>query len=199
MKIGVLGGTFDPPHLTHLAVAKAAIEQLGLDEVIFIPTAQNPLKKTHSKVSAKRRFQMVKLMIADEPNMSISDVELSRPGPSYAVDTLQELQFARPAEYWFILGSDAAITLPEWKHPEKLGKLARLAVVLRPPQDEGLTLRYIPELLHPYVDFIKFHPSMISSTIVRDNIERGRDESHHVDPAVWQFSQTHELYARTQK
>lgn len=191
-----MGGTFDPPHLTHVAIARAAMDQLELDEVIFIPAARNPLKTTTSGVSAKRRMAMVKLMIADEEGMSVSDIELSRPGPSYTIDTLTEMQVANPGSYWFILGSDAAASLKSWKSAEKLTKFCRFAVALRPPHDESTLRRYVPELILPFVDAITFQPSMLSATLVRQNIERGRDEAHHLHPAVWNYIQENHLYER---
>jgi nicotinate-nucleotide adenylyltransferase len=196
-KIGILGGTFDPPHLTHLALARAAMEQLQLDEVIFIPAARNPLKTSTTGVSAKRRMAMVKLMLTDEENMSVSDIELSRQGPSYTVDTLQELQFANPGNYWFILGSDAASSLASWKTPEKLAKYCRFAIALRPPHDKSTLRRYVPELVQPHCDLIEFKSSQLSATLIRQNIERGLDEEHHLHPDVWKYIKENKLYART--
>ena len=110
MKTGVLGGTFDPPHYGHLELAKAAKAQLGLDEVMFVPANRNPLK-TRKTASAKHRLRMVELEIEDEEGLSVSDIEITRGGPSYAVDTLEELKMVRPGEYWFIVGADALETL----------------------------------------------------------------------------------------
>jgi len=99
MRIGVLGGSFDPPHRGHLAMAKVALEQLELDEVVFVPANRNPLKDRPVSASGKQRLSMVAAMIADEPQMSVSDMELTRGGLSYAIDTIQELQMVRPGEY----------------------------------------------------------------------------------------------------
>ena len=97
MRIGILGGTFDPPHIAHLALAHAAIEQLDLEEVIFMPVAKNPLKHK-AMASPKQRLAMTSLLIEGEPKLAVSDLEISRVGQSYAVDTLEELQAAQPAE-----------------------------------------------------------------------------------------------------
>ena len=104
MRIGVLGGTFDPPHMGHIALAHSAIETLELDEVMMLPAFRNPLKKGHT-TPAKQRMEMVTLAIQDDPKLSLSDIEVSRGGASYAVDTLSELTYIKPsAQFWFILG-----------------------------------------------------------------------------------------------
>src|ERR1041384_5745403 len=102
MKIGILGGTFDPPHNGHLAFAEAAVQTLELDEVLFIPANRNPLKPEKRQASAKDRLEMVRLMVEGKPQMAVSDIEIRRGGPSYAVETLDELHFVSPAEYWFL-------------------------------------------------------------------------------------------------
>src|ERR1700722_59500 len=107
MRIGVLGGTFDPPHLGHLALARAALRQLELDEVLFLPANRNPLKTGKGGTPAKHRLAMIDLMLKNEPTMAYSDMEITRGGPSYAVDTLNELHAVRPAEYWFLMGADS--------------------------------------------------------------------------------------------
>ena len=98
MKYGVLGGTFDPPHLGHLEMAQAARAALGLDEVVIVPANRNPLK-TRQASPAKHRLKMCSLMAAGEEGLTVSDVEITRRGPSYAVDTIEELRMARPGEY----------------------------------------------------------------------------------------------------
>src|SRR5438045_2029390 len=117
MRIGILGGTFDPPHLGHLALANAAREHLKLDEVIFMPASRNPIKKG-TQTPPKQRLEMVKRTVEGHPGLAYSDLEITRGGPSYAVDTLTELSFAKPAEYWFLVGADALKDLPTWKQPE---------------------------------------------------------------------------------
>jgi len=114
MRIGILGGTFDPPHIGHLELARAAIDALKLDEVLFLPAHRNPLKRAKSS-PAKQRLEMVQRMVADEPKMAVSDIETSRGGPSYMVETLMELQMVKPGDYWVLLGADAMKTFDEWK------------------------------------------------------------------------------------
>src|SRR5687768_12512146 len=101
MRIGILGGTFDPPHSGHLTFAHAALETLDLDEVIFMPAHRNPQKKGRSVANSKQRLEMVRRLVGGHQKLSVSDLEITRGGPSYTVETLAELQHARPAEYWF--------------------------------------------------------------------------------------------------
>src|SRR4051794_25149699 len=103
MKIGILGGTFDPPHTGHLSVARAALEQLELDEVLFLPASRNPLKSRKVVTPAKHRLGMVEALVRNEEKMAVSDMELTRGGISYTVDTLGELHMVQPAEYWFLM------------------------------------------------------------------------------------------------
>lgn len=133
-RIGVLGGTFDPIHYGHLAIAAEARHVLQLDRVLFVVAAQQPLKARGHIASATQRLAMVELACAGEPAFAPSDVELRRPPPSYTADTLRELRALAPpqAELWFILGADALAELPRWHRAAEIIALARLAVVQRP-------------------------------------------------------------------
>lgn len=194
MRIGILGGTFDPPHLWHREIALAALEQLELDELIFIPAHQNPLKRHRAEASPKKRMRMVQLMIQDEPKFSVSDIELTRLGPSYTVETLMELQLIKPGEYFFIAGSDICEHMADWKQPEKLAKLCSPAVFLRPPHSEADVQRWLPEALRHKLHMLKVKPSTVSSTSIRMNLERGYDESSHLDRQVYAYIKENSLY-----
>ena len=194
MKIGLLGGTFDPPHNGHLQIAKTAIEQLGLDEVLFIPASRNPLKRGTKQSPAKHRLAMVEKMISDEPNMGVCDLEISLGGNSYTVDTLTELTYAQPGEYWFLLGSDSLKTLQQWKQPQRLLKLCRLGVVVRAPARKSEILRGIDEDTLSRIDLIDMPPIEISSTGVRDLMFRGRNLRPYLKPTVLQYIEEHKLY-----
>ena len=194
MKIGIFGGTFDPPHIAHLAIAAAAAEQLELDEVLWIPASANPLKTRRLISSPKLRLEMVKLATKDQPLYSVSDIEITRGGPSYAIDTLQELIQIRPAEYWLILGSDSVKEFTSWRQPEKLLKLCRLAVAIRPSTDEDELRRTMSKEMVERTDFINIPLSAISSTEIRDSIAQGQNPSRWVPNDVWQFIMKNELY-----
>lgn len=173
MRIGVFGGTFDPPHEGHLALARAAQKSLELDEVVFVPAKRNPIKRRRTVASPRQRLDMVRLAIADEPKMSASDVEMTRPGPSYSADTMAELALTRPADYWFLLGSDSLAGLPDWHQPERLLRLCRLAVAIRPPATIAEVRRLIPDWARDRVDLVECSPHPASSTEIRDVIGRG--------------------------
>ena len=133
MNIGVLGGTFDPIHVGHLIIAEETRTQLGLTEIIFVPTGQPWLKVNNAISPAEHRVQMVRLAIADKPYFKLSTTEIERAGPSYTVDTLAELQGQIDAEdrLFFILGWDNLMQLPQWHEPSRLVKMCHLVAVPR--------------------------------------------------------------------
>jgi nicotinate-nucleotide adenylyltransferase len=193
MRIGILGGTFDPPHIGHLTLARTAKEELGLDEVIFMPVNRNPLKKGKS-TPAKHRLEMVQRAIADEPGLAMSDIEITRGGLSYAVDTLTELTFAQPGDYWFLVGADALKGLPQWKQPERLLRLARFGVAVRPPIIEADVMARLPEEVKKRIDIVKMSALDVSSTDVRDLISAGKPVGSWVKPTVLQYIRENRLY-----
>ena len=133
MRIGILGGTFDPPHLAHLVLAAAARRTLTLDRVLLAP-AGDPWRKADSNVSpAADRLALTRAAVEDVlPWAEVSDIEVRRSGPSYTAETLEELQAEAPGhEWWFILGRDALADLPNWREPERILELARLALAQR--------------------------------------------------------------------
>ena len=195
MKIGVLGGTFDPPHVGHLAIAKAAIESFGLDEVLFMPAARNPLKRAKGTPS-KHRIEMVKRLIEKEPNMSVSDLEITRGGHSYSVDTMAELQMVQPAEYWFLLGTDAMQGIDKWKQPERLIKLCRLGLVKRGTRVIEDVLIRVPEALKDSVDLVQMPMIETSSSELRDMMERGRSVTLWIPNEVASYIRENKLYSK---
>jgi len=194
MKIGILGGTFDPPHSGHLAMAQAAKEQLELDEVVFMPSNRNPLKLRRGMTAPKQRLELVRLMIKDEPGLAVSDLELTRGGPSYAVETMFELTNAQPAEYWFIMGGDSLKTIQEWKNPERLVRMCRLAVIMRPPLRENEVMLTTPPAIAEAVDIVAMPPTDVSSTDLRERVAYNRATALWLKPAVIQYIQQNKLY-----
>ncbi|HVT11504.1 MAG TPA: nicotinate-nucleotide adenylyltransferase [Fimbriimonadaceae bacterium] len=194
MRIGILGGTFDPPHIGHLELARAALDQLQLDEVMFLPAHRNPLKRDRS-APAKQRLEMVRRMVAGEAKMSVSDIEISRGGPSYMVETLMELQMVKPGDYWLLLGSDALKGFDRWKNPDKIIKLCRLGVVLRPPAIESETVGRLDPELQKRVDLIPMKQVDVSATEVRDRLAKGTQPvAPFLSPAVLQYIKQNHLY-----
>lgn len=186
MRYGVLGGSFDPPHLGHFAFAQAALERLHLDEVIFVPASRNPLKP-RGEATPEERLEMTKLMVQGHEMMSVSDVEISRGGPSYMVDTLAELTTVLPGQAWLLLGADALAHFPEWKRPERIVKIVRLGIVGRPPDEAERAIARLPEQFSEWCDAIPMKPNTISSTKIRETIERGYSAEMWLDPKVWDY------------
>lgn len=129
-RIGVFGGTFDPVHVGHLAIALAALEEVPLDRVLFVLARRSPLKADGPEASEDDRLRMLEAAIADEPRFAISRLELDRPGPSYTVDTLESLR--DQGDLFLILGADAADELDKWRDPERVRELATPVVAPRP-------------------------------------------------------------------
>ena len=137
MKIGVFGGTFDPVHVGHLAIAQAALESAKLDRVVFVPARRSPLKQREPAAGADDRYAMLVAATRPEPRFTVSRIELDRDGPSYTIDTLEALK--SDGELHLILGSDALSELPRWRSPDRIRALARILVARRPgaPEPDG--------------------------------------------------------------
>ncbi|HMS55935.1 MAG TPA: nicotinate-nucleotide adenylyltransferase [Fimbriimonadaceae bacterium] len=194
MKIGIFGGTFDPPHLAHLELARSARVHLELDEVLWVPAGKNPLKTARAVASGKHRLRMTQLAIEGEPGMAALDLEITRDGPSYTVDTLNDLSVVMPGEYWLILGADSLRTFGQWKAPERILKLARLAVAVRPPMTVHKLEAFVDASLLSHVDWIPMEESTISSTEIRHTLERGRPIDPWVNGNVLKYISEHNLY-----
>ena len=198
MKIGVLGGTFDPVHLAHLAVAEAVKTELDLAEVVFVPAGQ-PWLKANSYISApEHRVQMVRLAIAGKSYFRLSTMEIDRPGPSYTVDTMAELrgQIGAEDELYFILGWDNLAELPRWREPARLIQLCYLVAVPRP----GYSLPDLTKLAGDIPGIAKRvivmdRPQMdISATEIRKRLSRGEPINDLVPEAVAEYIRRQRLY-----
>lgn len=195
MRIGILGGTFDPPHLGHLELARAAKSHLYLDSVMFVPSSQNPFKKRrHHQTPARKRFDMVRLMLEGEESMLVTDVEITRGGPSYMVETLEELQLVMPGEYWLILGGDNLERFMEWFQAERILRTTRLAVAARPGTDVEAIARRQSEVVQRQLDFIPIEPNPTSSTVIREKLKQGRSVEGMLHPAVETYIRENGLY-----
>lgn len=199
MKIGVLGGTFDPVHLGHLMVAEEARVQLGLAEVLFVPAAQPWLKESGAISAVEHRVQMVRLAIADKPYFKLSAVEIERAGLSYTIDTLVELgaKLGAGDELFFILGWDSLVQLPQWKEPSRLISLCRVVAVPRPgyPRPDLASLEAaIPGLSRNLIMLDKLEIN-ISATEIRQREARGLSIRHLVPEAVAEYIKQQKLYS----
>ncbi len=181
VRAGVLGGTFDPPHLAHLAIGAAAKQALHLDRVLFVP-AGDPWRKAGREVSpASVRLRMLRAALEPLPWAEISAIEVDRPGPSYSADTMEELarESAPGADWWFIVGDDALTDLPNWHEPERLLAAARLALVWRPPGDPIIPgeVRTRFADIEARLDVVPMPPLDVSSTALRERVRSGRATS----------------------
>lgn len=197
MKFGILGGTFDPPHLGHLELARAAQAHLSLDVVMFVPANKNPLKKNKSTTAARHRLKMVAAMLEDEPTMLVSDVEISRGGPSYMVETLADLQHAMPGDYWLILGSDSLAQIHEWYQVDQLLRTTRLAVATRPGSEFESKMDRLSSMVSRQLDVIPMEPRAISATEIRAELAKGQLPDGILHPRVQLYIQEHGLYQDT--
>ena len=175
MRLGILGGTFDPPHWGHLQMAEAARTQLALDTVLFAPVGLQPLKQDEPSTAPEHRARMVELAIVDHPHFALSRVDLDRPGPHYTVDLLAIIQAQYPqAALWFILGEDSLGDLLRWRDPARILQLARLAVLRRPGYEpDWPTLdRALPQL-RACLDWIEHAEIAISASEIRQRLQAG--------------------------
>ena len=132
MRVGILGGAFNPPHVGHLVCAQEAVVQLELEKVVFMPVGEAPHRELQDDPGAEARLEMVELAMGDDARFATSRAELDRPGPSYTADTLRDLRAKAPDdELFLILGGDQAAALPGWHEPEEVLSLATVAVVER--------------------------------------------------------------------
>jgi nicotinate-nucleotide adenylyltransferase len=200
MKIGVLGGTFDPIHRGHLMMAEEARKELGLARVLLVP-AGRPVFKTGRRVTAAgHRLAMVRLAAEGRPWLEVSTMELDRPGPSYTVDTIAELRSVNSPEdeIYFILGWDSLAQFPDWREPARLASLCRLAAVPRPGQDRpdlAALEKAIPGISGRVV-FLERPCVDISASAIRKMAGRGESIERLVPEKVAAYIKEHKLYLK---
>lgn len=193
MRIGVFGGTFDPPHIGHLILAADACDALRLDRLIFVPAAAQPFKvETPAVASPADRLEMVRLAVGDDPRYAVEDTEIRREGLSYMVDTLEEIARQNgAAELFLLIGRDTFSGFSGWKQPERIGQLATLAVIERQGSgssgDEGrAAAKGVVEISTRRVD--------VSSTEIRERLASGKSVRGFVSEPVERFIIARGLY-----
>ena len=191
MRIGVFGGTFDPPHLGHLVVAADAYQALHLDRLFWIPAARPPHKLGRVHATAEQRLAMVGAALDGDERFTVSDLELRRQGPSFTVDTLRALRKQNPgSELFFLIGADALREIDTWREPEEVARLAHLVVLARGDGENGTTV------LHPRLP-IRMVPVTridISATEIRRRVARGESIRYFVPDAVREIIRREKLY-----
>lgn len=195
--IGILGGTFNPIHNAHLAMAESALKQAELDEIWFMPSKNPPHKSNGEIVAQEHRSKMIQLAIGSNPYFIFSDYELQRDGITYTAETLKKLKKDYPQYiFHFIMGGDSFFHLEEWYHPEEILSNCKILAISR----DGATTEqmqhhkeYLNEKYQGNIQIIKMETMDISSTKIRQEIQKGNDTSY-VPKKVLEYIQNHQLY-----
>jgi nicotinate-nucleotide adenylyltransferase len=197
LRIGVLGGAFNPPHMGHLVLAQEALVKLELDSVIFMPMGQAPHREIAADPGAEVRLELAEAAVAGDERFGASRLEVDRDGPSYTVDTLQELQRERPDdELVLILGGDQAAKLKGWREPEKVLELATIAATERGSWRRAGILLGAPLLRNnERLKFFEMPPIGVSSTLIRRRVARGQPIRYLVPDAVAKLIEARGLYS----
>ncbi len=189
IRTGIFGGTFNPIHLGHLALANYLCEENWVDELWFLMTPQNPFKQEQTLLDNHLRMKMVEAAIADYPRFKASDFEFTLPRPSYTVTTLQKLSETYPdREFVLIIGADNWAAFDKWKSPEEILRNHRILVYPRPGYEIN------PHELPAQVKAVNTPLLEISSTFIRESIASGKDIRYFLHPEVYRFIKQHQLY-----
>lgn len=185
-KVGIMGGTFDPPHLGHLLIANDVQHCLSLDEVWFMPNHIPPHKQSDSITSTEHRLEMIKAAIGDRPSFLLQSIELEREGPSYTYDTILLLKEKHPTiDFHFIIGADMVEYLPKWHKIKELVKLVKFVGVKRPG--------YSIETAFPVIE-VETPQFEVSSTLIRQRVKEGRSSHYLVPEQVRRIIEEKKLY-----
>ncbi|HEX2952214.1 MAG TPA: nicotinate-nucleotide adenylyltransferase [Armatimonadota bacterium] len=197
-RLGIMGGTFDPIHYGHLAIAEQARECYNLDLVLFIPAGAPP-HKSFWRLDAEQRYLMVEMATADNPHFNVSRMEIERTGRSYTVDTLQELKNRYPhTELYFIIGADSALEFHLWREPQEILRLAHVVAATRPGFALG-QLQPFPHIAEEQQIATFTTPGLdISSTEIRARVQRGQSIRYLVPDPVAMFIDKNKLYTDEQ-
>ncbi len=188
-RIGLFGGSFNPVHCGHLLIAQAALEELSLSHLYFIPAAQSPFKPDTQLAPAGERLRLLRLALAGQTRYSVDDQEIVRGGVSYSIETVRQYAGASPeVELWYVIGADQAPLLPKWRAAEELASLVRFALIPRPGQRNGS----LPEGF--WGATLRGWPLDLSSSEIRERIRAGRSLEGLVPAAVAEAIRNNRLY-----
>ena len=201
MKIGILGGTFNPIHIGHIYIAQEYHRRLALEKIILIPTYIPPHKSSKDLVNAEQRLEMCRLAIEDHPHFEVCDYEIRHHNRSYTYLTLEYLRGKYTGgDFYLIMGADMFLTVQDWQNPHKIYQMATLCAAKRGESDdsqlESQALRLESEGAHCMI--LDFKPLTLSSTMIRDSIKQGKDVSGLLDRKVLEYIGKNGLYGRTQ-
>jgi nicotinate-nucleotide adenylyltransferase len=196
VRVGILGGAFNPPHIGHLVCAQEALLQLALDKVVFVTVGQAPHREIEDDPGAAVRLELVELAVADDDRFESSRIELDREGPSYTSDTLREMRRNAPdVEHFLILGGDQAAGLPDWHEPEEVLSLATVGVVERVSWTRNAIGIKIARLKgSERVRYLDMPLIQVSSSAIRSRVATGRPIRYLVPDGVASFVLAHGLY-----
>ncbi len=194
-RLGVMGGTFDPIHYGHLVTAEAALAEFHLDEVVFVPTGQPWMKAERDVAGPEDRYLMTVIATSSNPRFSVSRIEIERDGPTYTVETLQELrrQSGDGVDLFFITGADAILDIFQWKEPDEVLNLANFIAATRPGYDVARFEREAPTR-HPNISVMTVPALAISSSDIRQRVREGRPIRYLVPEGVQTYIEKSQLY-----
>lgn len=218
MRLGLLGGAFNPVHNGHLTIARQTREALGLDRILFIPTGDPPHKQAKSLTPAEHRYEMVRLAVESDPFLAVSDIELRRPGKSYSIDTVRSLQreYGPQTSLFFLIGLDAFLQVSTWREPAALLQACSFVVLSRPGTsfqslhavpllpalpaqslvdlDEGRLTKLEVPLNGRRLTCLRLPPCDISASDIRTKVRQGLSVATLLPPPVESYILTHHLY-----
>lgn len=198
MKIGIMGGTFNPIHYGHLFLAENAYEQVQLDHILFMPSNHPPHKKDVQIMSSNDRVTMVKLAIEDNPHFLLSELEVHREGMTYTVDTLTEMTREQAEdEFYFIVGADSLINMPKWKNPLEVFKLCTIIAANREAMNRErleLQVEYLKKEYGARIILIDIPTIDISSRHIRERIQYGQSIRYYVPEKVAEYIKKQGLF-----
>lgn len=198
MRVGILGGTFDPPHIGHLIMAEEVYARLSLDIVLFVPAKEPPHKLGRPYSPIDNRLDMVKLAIKDNPHFALSLVDVERPGPSYSIDTVAILQreYGPQTELFFIVGLDSVADLLNWREPAKLVSMCSMVAVLRPDYTEFDLRTLEPQIPNASKRILMMEAPLIgvSSSDLRRRASQSSPIKYQVPATVESYIREHSLY-----
>ncbi|GAB4267678.1 MAG: nicotinate-nucleotide adenylyltransferase [Candidatus Promineifilaceae bacterium] len=196
VRLGLLGGTFDPPHIGHLWLAEAAFAQLELDRVLFLPVGEPPHKKDRLVTAVSHRLAMVKQAVAPFPHFAVDCTDIERPLPHTTATLIPLLQKKyAPACFWLLMGSDSLIDIPNWSQPKELIGRCQLAVLPRPHYDvDWAVLETAVPGIHNATTLLEGPQLHLSATALRAYMGNGRLPRHLIPTPVLQYITTHHLY-----
>lgn len=205
MKLGILGGTFDPIHIGHLIIAEEARNRFGLERIVFVPAAVSPFKAEIRSTSPLERLKMVELATENNDHFSVSRIEIDRGGVSYTVDTIREIRrmYGKHAQLFFIVGADAITDIQKWKEPDVILSECMLVVASRPGYPLDHMYEFLPEHTSDgkpacqRVVIMEIPGIGISSTDIRERIATGRPFRYMVPEKVWSYITETSFYRKS--